>query len=133
MVGPRQGEWTVLRQTDGERFVVEINIFDFVRNSCDGMYNCFRNEWVPALEIIRRVIIYPLVRELFAFAIRAAASCKSDQIHTRSTWTTSQLKSSCKNSVDDYNATPLLEGNDCQEIMLKFGNLVSDELGGYSL
>lgn len=105
----------MLRQTDGERFVSEINIFNFVRNSQGGIHHLFQNRSVAALEIIRCVIIYPLVRELFAFAIgeqRVENEIRFTRVHLGPPH---QLKSSCKNSVDDYNATPPLEGNDCQK------------------
>ncbi len=47
------------------------------------------------------------------------ASCKSDQIYIRASWTTSLRKSSCKYFVDDYNATPPLEGRIVRKKKLK--------------
>ncbi len=65
------------------------------------------------------MITYPLARELFAFAIRELRVVKSDQIYIRASWTAAARKTSCKNFVDDYNATPSLKGSDRQKEKLK--------------
>ena len=48
----------------------------------------FETDRLANVEIVWHVIIYPHPRELFAFPIREAKSCKSDQMYIRESWTT---------------------------------------------
>ena len=68
MVGPRERVWKVLRETDGERFV----LLKKGRTFQGEFANCEKENLLKEMYLTIKnslyVISYPLARELFAFA-----------------------------------------------------------------
>jgi hypothetical protein len=69
--------------------------------------------------IIGCAIKYPLARELFAFAISELSVVNQSDLDSYFRGPPSVRKSSCKNFVDDYNATPSLEGKIARKKKMK--------------
>jgi hypothetical protein len=94
--------------------------------------NVFGNCKVAALDIKSGAIKYPLARELFAFGIRELRVGSRIRFALVIHGPAQRLNSSCKNFVDDYNATPSLKGNDCQKENVEVGTWFWC-VGGFSL
>ncbi|MDQ3474082.1 MAG: hypothetical protein M3447_10130 [Acidobacteriota bacterium] len=107
MVGPRVTASNLLRQTEGERFVVKNREFVFAKEFArEKFYLDQIHQQLPA-KSSGLAIIYLHVSESFAFLI-CGIFCSS-AIEKISERIVSFLfrKSSCKKIFDDYNATPL--------------------------
>ena len=121
MVGPTQGEWHVLRPTDGERFVVIYKGFDFSGDLLIAwIKRSTRTRW---FDVWDSALCDHLSSRIRVVCVSNWSMCDviPTQIQGWGKWTTCDRKRGCKNFFDHYNATPSLEATIAQKRSVEVG------------